>query len=53
MNHFFPVGHPVVLTLFLMDMTHHTIIPVLQGEATTVQLDRRMQHIQQWRGDHE
>ena len=45
MNRFFPDRHPVVPTLFLMNLDQHKIIPVLQGEAKAYQLDRRMQQI--------
>ena len=45
MNRFFPNGHPVVPTLFLMNLDQHKIMPVLQGEAKTYQLDQRLQQI--------
>ena len=48
LNRFFPRGNPVVPTLFLMNVEHHNIMPVLQGEATAYQLDRRLQHIHAW-----
>lgn len=44
-THFFQTGNPVVPTLFLVNFEQHTIIPVLQGEANTHQLDRRIQQI--------
>lgn len=50
LNRFFPNGSPVVPTLFLMDFNQHKIIPVLKGEASTVQVDRRMQEIHRMGG---
>lgn len=50
-RHFFPKGNPVVPTLFLMDLTYHRIIPVLRGEASTAQLNRRLQRIHRMRAD--
>ena len=45
MNRFFPNGHPVVPTLFIMNLDQHKIRPVLQGEAKAYQLDQRLQKI--------
>ncbi len=45
MNRFFPNGHPVVPTLFLMNLDQHKIMPVLQGEAKAYQIDQRLQQI--------
>ncbi len=45
MNRFFPNGHPVVPTLFLMNLDQQKIMPVLQGEAKAYQLDQRLQQI--------
>jgi type-F conjugative transfer system pilin assembly thiol-disulfide isomerase TrbB len=42
---FFPRNPPVVPTLFLMDSDRHKIIPVSQGEASTQQLDERLNQI--------
>lgn len=45
--HFY-AGRPIVVpTLFLADMTHHKVYPVLQGEATFWQLSRRMSSLMQ------
>ena len=43
---FFPMGNPVVPTLFLMDQKTHRIYPVMRGEATQDQLSRRFGEIQ-------
>ena len=45
MKHFFPKGHPVVPTLFLMDSDQHKIYPVLRGAASGYQLDHRMRQL--------
>ncbi len=45
MNRFFPNGHPVVPTLFLINLDQHKIMPVLQGEAKAYQLDQRLQKV--------
>ncbi len=42
LRHFFPHGNVVVPTVFVMDLKHHKIEPLLQGEATAMQLDARM-----------
>jgi len=44
-NRFFPSHNLVAPTLFLMDLDKHTIKPVLKGEASTYQLDNRMQQL--------
>lgn len=46
MHTFFPDGKPVVPTLFLMDLSRHSIMPVLKGEAKAYQLAMRMRKIQ-------
>ena len=46
--HKFFQGRAVVApTLYLMDLSQHKIMPVLQGEATIYQLNKRMQQLQQ------
>lgn len=48
MDRFFYNRNPVVPTLFLMDLNQHYIVPVLQGEASTHQLEYQLQQIHVW-----
>lgn len=42
LKQFFPNGHITVPALFLMDLKTKKLYPVLSGEATAEQLDRRL-----------
>ena len=51
LHRFFPNGHPVVPTLFLMVFAEQRILPVLQGEASSAQLAHRMQQLNNMQGN--